>query len=284
MYPSTNIKCKANLHTLVHFEETEDIQVNEESCKEITSGVLGRIGFRFEELWGTNRIGFCSNLHTLDIQIHGNQPILPTKFHFIKELKKLTHLTIKDVFSNPQNKRRLGFLAEEVFTCGIPSLTTLDFDGQRLGLNSFSFQFYFPNLAKLFIRNYSIELNYNFIHNLTNLDQLKFLTFEAIENLSDEHLIYGYDDFMKKKFPAIAGFKGLTHLHIKKCIKLTNSSLVNGLALCDKLEEIILCSRSGSGPQHGKFTKYGFDFLQKARNFIVRDFHSNFLSGKKFWL
>lgn len=41
--------------------------------------------------------------------------------------------------------------------------------------------------------------------------------------------------------PAIACFKSLTKLNISSCYKLTNTCLVNGIKVCDKLRKITLC-------------------------------------------
>lgn len=153
-YPNTNIKCKPDLLDLLKFKETQEIQVNHQSCRAIKSGTLEfEIIPADQDFPDTSRIGLCLNLHSLELEI--DERALLANLKFIKELKYLKRLRLKD--SRNQNgvtKEENNFLGQ-VFSCGIPSLKKFELaDLVSLELNSFPFDFCFPNLTKLCIRNY----------------------------------------------------------------------------------------------------------------------------------
>lgn len=174
-------------------------------------------------------------------------------------MKKLEYLKITDYTSDDSEEIIIYF--REIFSSALFSVKRLEIS---LGNGRFVHDFIhvcFPNLNKLLIKTALAALSKDFIYNLTKLDQLKSLTFEEIENLTDEHFvrIYNFTENDGNKIsilPAIAGFKSLRSLHIIECIKLTDNCLKNGLAFCTTLENINLCYGSG-GARAGKFTNDG---------------------------
>lgn len=276
-YENTNVKCSANLNTLSYFDETVDIQVNKNSCRAIKDGWLTLYHFPDTD---TSRIAFCSNLDHLCITIYEIPTNLSTKLGFIKTLRKLNYLRIRDRGLEVEADESTILLSGDFFSFGIPSLTTLDFDGRRLGTNSLSFHLCFPNLSKLYIRNYSDKLIADFIFNLTKLDKLRCLMLENLKELTDEHMIRGYDftdedDITTCDLPAIAGFKSLKHLHIAGYHKLTDNCL-RKLALCHKLVKITFGYMRGQD----NITDNGLNSLQKARNFFEIDLPPSYFTEK----
>lgn len=286
LFPNTNIKCSLALEALLKFKETGNVQVNETSCRLIKDGLLDFFDADDDEdddegdlVNDTRRIGYCSNLHYLDVENYGKHTNLEIKLEFIKQLRKLNYLKIKDgSFHMEFEEEDRILLSGDFFSFGVPSLTTLDLDGQILEMISISFHLCFPSLTKLSLRRYGRSVNDNIIYSLTNLVRLKCLKLQQITKLTNQHFTQIHD-FVEGgeiiKLPAIAGFKNLKHLHIVECDNLTDNFLTNGLALCGKLEKITLCYTKGKE----KFTTCGLNSFQEVRNFTVRNLPSS--HGKK---
>lgn len=265
LYPNTIIKRQAVLNALLDYQETEQLPVNEDTCKQIQTGliVIGLLGESELGILDTSRFRYCTNLCSLKILVARYSE---TELYFIEDLKKLTYLKM---WSSSYDLEPPPYLVHEFLSFAIPSLDTLELQGPQFQLNSLLFHTCFPNITKMILRQLTLELRDDFICVLTKLDFLESLTLEQMENITDGHLTYRDNDNNSleqpkaENIPATASFKSLKQLYLGLCRNLTDICLLNGLKFCDKLRKITLCFNLH------QFTIHALDCLQLARNYHV---------------